>query len=387
MDSDLLRDKLIKNIVFVAFVSVFIILVTGCTSKYSNYSYISEKQSSNNLIEITNINNEIPYEIKYYLGSGLTLVSNGEDGINTRYGCINSKGKLVIPIEYLVVNSFNNDVSLVMDDYNKYKYINTEGNIICEQINGYRILSGTSFINGFATVTTNYSKGNYVIDTTGSVILEPTIQGYEYTIVGNTLFNVFKDTTYINTVDITGAVIESLVNPIYVDKNFNIGFYYDESTDKYGFINTKNYQKLSEPVIEKFTFFEYDTTLCTIDGELLLINSSLDVIENLSLAYDGIDAYKYTGFSESLSTLSYENSARTIIIDNIGTLLADTEFKTIYEFNDGIAVCEKDGKYGYINAVGDVIVAPNYDMATQISNNQGLLQNKGEVFSFVKKAS
>ncbi len=376
--------RLLKSILLSTFYLVFILYITGCSDSYSKYSSVEEKQSAKRFIEITSINNNLGYNLDYYLGSGLTLVNNGYEGTEKRYGCIDSKGNIVIPIEYKIINKFNDNISFVMDLNNECKYINNVGVVICEEINGARIISGTNFDNGYANVTLNYRKGSYIIDENGNVILEPTSKSYNYTIAGNSAFNVFKNDAYVCTVDATGKLIKGLENPFYSDENFNIGFYYDEVLGLYGFINVKNYTKLSEPIIEKFSFFEYDTTLCTINGELLLINSSLDVIENLSLMYTGVDAYYYKGFSEKIATLTFTDSSRTIIINNLGTLVADTDFDFIYDFYDGLAVYEKDGKFGYIRVDGEVILPPEYDIVTGFANGTGFIQSEGYTYKVSK---
>ncbi len=382
------KYKVLKNTIIITFVLFFNLFIVGCTATYSDFIYISEKQSENNSdiqpFDIVSINKNVDYNLEYYLGSGLTLVSIGSNDTEKRFGCIDSKGNIVIPIEYISINKFYNNVSLVMDSFNKYKYINNIGTVICEDINGVQISSGSDFNNGFANLNLNYRTGSYVIDETGVLVLEPTSKGYSYSIVGNSLFNVYQNSIYVHTIDSNGTIIHGLQNPIYANKNFTLGFYYDQDLDKYGFMNTKTFKKLSEPIIEKFTFFEYDTTLCTIDGELLLINSSLDVLENLSLIYEGIDAYNYTGFSESVATLTFLNSTRTIVIDNLGTLIADTDFDIIYDFSDGFAVYEKDNKYGYMSISGEVLITPLYDIVTQISNNTGFLQYQNKIFKITK---
>lgn len=106
------------------------------------------------------------------------------------------------------------------------------------------------------------------------------------------------------------------------------------------------------------------------------------VIANLSKKYPNIDDDKLNEFRDGVTALNFTDGKGSIIIDTKGNTVAKTDCDEIQLFHEGLAVCKKDGTYGYVNAVGNEVLKPIYEMVTNIDNGIGFVSNEGKMYKF-----
>ncbi len=335
--------------------------------------------------DIVLIKENAEYNIIKSLGAGLVLVDNGKEENELRVGCVNYDGELVIPFDYLEIGSLNDNLSLVKDVNGEYKYIDKENNIIIDSINGNKILKGTDFIDGYAVVNLKGVEGTTIIDTHGSELVSSE-ENYIYEYAGNHMFNVLgnDENSFVKVIDSEGNKIEQLENKIYTYTGNNLGYYQDENSGLLGIMNLKDYSKITECVILKGTNFENNTALVTsVENELLIIDPSAEVLENLSVTYAGLNISEVKGFNQGIGILNFDNDKGSTVINNLGKLLLETEYISISEVYENIAVIESvDGKFGYMNVTGEELLETNFDKATDIYEGKGLLSIDDSVYQF-----
>ena len=87
-----------------------------------------------------------------------------------KHGYIDLKGKLVIPMEYLVAASFSDGLACVSLDHKKYGYIDKDGKLVI----GFNFDRLNDFSDGLAEF---YQNGKYgYIDKKGNVVIKPTFE-------------------------------------------------------------------------------------------------------------------------------------------------------------------------------------------------------------------
>lgn len=105
---------------------------------------------------------------------------------------------------------------------------------------------------------------------------------------------------------------------------------------------------------------------------------------NLSKQYKKIDNTRLREFSNGVTALDFTDDTGSIIIDIKGNIVAKTDYDEIGSFSDGIAICKKDGKYGYVDSTGIEILKPVYEWVTNIDNGVGFVLNEGKLYRFTK---
>src|SRR4028119_1357356 len=57
----------------------------------------------------------------------------------------------------------------------------------------------------------------------------------------------------------------------------------------------------------------------------------------------------------------------------------------IHVFSEGLGPVRVNGKWGYIDVTGQMVIKPQFDFATQFKNGLGFVQLNGKSFSIDKK--
>lgn len=368
-----------KKIIILCF-SMFILVVFVVCSKNGTQSASSNIPSSLSIVD----DGDFTIEEKSFISDGMLKITNGEDGKKKRYGYLDTTGKLVIPPIYRATVGFSEGLAFVIDDSGKGYYIDKKGQVAIEQVDGKPISFGDLFKDGYAAVSTKTngkSDGNsYIINLEGEVQFSPDDKGYSYLYIGNELFERRNHTyTEVNeTLDKSGSLIQSLdANLIFPSKNYN-GFY-TKDYEHYGIVDKQGYKKLTEPIYQYINEFVDDFALVVnVNGNVELINSKGNLIIDLSKVYPNIknDDYQNT-FSDGVVALNFKDDKGSIIIDTKGNVIGETNYDLIGTFEEGVAVCKKDGKFGYVGKKGNELLEPIYDYVTNYSSGVGFVR-KGE---------
>lgn len=361
------------KITLVSLIILSSIIMSSCTSIDKN----NRKNASAYFIEKVDTKNFV-IEDSAYINDGMLLVTNGEEGNKKRYGYIDVSGKLKISPVYRGTVSFSNGLAFVSDDSGKGYYIDKEGKIVIDHVDGKSIV-GDIFKDGYAR-----ARMGYIINTKGEVQLSPGKARYDYHNLGNGFFKRLIAPNYLkfNIVDVTGKVIFSNGADLILPSKDGNGFYtYDYQV--YGVLSNNEFQKPLYKFIYKFA--DNRALVVDLNGMVKLINSGGKVLVNFSSIYPNIDNNIQNIFSDGVAALNFKDSKNAIIIDTKGNVVKETDFSFIRSFENGVAVGMKNGKYGYVDTSGNAILEPIYDVATNYSDGVGFVKKGKQWYRFVYK--
>lgn len=325
-----------------------------------------------------------------YLSCGALAVSNGKSGDEERFGHINTKGESVVPLKYKTSYFFSEDLAPVYSLENGVQrccYIDQTGTEIITNVNSRNITVGGIFIDGYSIVSVEGIEGNYVIDKSGNVCLAPTDEKYYYKNLGGGFFERYSTSNLSNpqgVVNSNGTLKYSGNNMLIMPSNSYNGFYTSDYNE-YGIFDNKNYKEISEPVFASITQF--------IGGVAIVVdkNSTVKIIEpngeclvDLSKQYKNIDTTKLHEFSNGVTSLNFDNGIDSIIIDINGNTVTKTDYDEIDLFYNNVAICKKDGKYGYVDSKGTEILKPIYEFVTNFDNGVGFVKKNGKQYRFAQ---
>lgn len=261
-----------------------------------------------------------------------------------KVGLVNSKGQAIINSEYKNImtlkEGYKNEY-IIVDNNNKYGVISTSGTIILEpKYDSIKYLSSSEI---YAVKENNKQK---VINKDGTVLLE----GYDdYIHVKGENITVKKDGKY----GIVKQNKEVVIKTEYEDLQYAFSIYYiAKKNGKYGVINLNN-----EEVIK----CEYNNISYIEECGILLADKS----DTETVVFDNNLAQKFTGIVSKIDIqkgyfVGYVNGEYKYYNfkfeekKSSDLLTANTLF-----------LSKKDGKYGYVNKSGEVIVDYIYEDAKE----------------------
>ncbi len=311
-----------------------------------------------------------------------------------KYGMIDFEGKELLPCEYSQIKALDgttNNFIVKKDD--KVGLVNEKGQIIIKtEYKNIRTLK-EGYKEQYIIINQDNNYG--IISTNGTVVIEPTYQEIKY-LGSSTIFGIKQDDTwklfdtqenkvlidsgYEDFVEVRSDNIvvkkdgkygivtkanEVKIEPQYEDLKYAFSIYYIAKKDgKYGIINLENetvkeFEYKNMIYIENGGFIEADKT----DTETVILDNNLGqkisgiVSEiNTDIGYIKVftnDEYKYYNFKLE------EKKSSDVLTSN-----------TLF-------LSKKDGKYGYVDKSGNVVVDYIYDDGTEQNSNG---------FAAVKKA-
>jgi len=160
--------------------------------------------------------------------------------------------------------------------------------------------------------------------------------------------------------------INEWTNEVY---GFKYGMVRTKFADKVGALNTNG--KLSVPAIyKKLSDFYGNYAIGTIGKSYYVVKNNGDQI---TLKFEKIKDFKH--FSEGFATIKIGKLWG--VIDTLGQLVIEPQFKSIGYFSGGIAWAKNSKeKLGYINNQGDWIIEPHYDVGMDYDKTSGLARVK-----------
>jgi len=331
---------------------------------------------------------------------------------------INSEGK-TISEWYYSIGAFKDGMALVsadlnLDYYNEYGYINEAGKLVIDIQYAY----ADDFSNGFARIgipNQDYSYNYGLIDKTGEYVIEPSYSDLRsfsegYAVVGNTENYISK----YGMIDEKGKLVIDYKYDYLGDLHDGLAYVYkynsDDYTYKYGFINKKGklvidykFDYVSDfseglAVVSKVSAnnnYDYDYeysyedeysynnyTYGFIDKKgKLVVDYQYDYASNFSDGMAVVGKYidgvlKYAYIDKTGKITSDWSDILYSFVDGYSIKLVDKQFvlidknmnqvenkdklkeilvKNLY-FSEGMALVLKDGKYGFVNQDGKVVI-------------------------------
>ena len=337
---------------------------------YDKVEVIYNKDKSNNL---------------WYEKNVLKVQKNG------KYGLINYEGKNILPCEYDSIYAVEGVTSVFVTIKDaKQGLCDNVGNIIIE--------------NEFADIkplTTKYENGFIVKNSEGKygVIKYNTVQVFETKF--DDIKSIYANSMYVVKIEDKWKVInedeEIILDNEFTDIKFinsdNIIYVKD---GKYGVVNTKGEEKLPAE-FEELKYAFVNTFIAKKDGKFGIINGANE--EKVAFIYNNINYVEQAdilvaskdNFEADLLNRTLEVKASGIVSEintnkNYIKLRVNDDYK-YYNFKleekeskdiltgNTLFLSKKDGKYGYVNNKGIVVVDYIYDDAKE-QNNYGYISVK-----------
>jgi WG containing repeat len=364
--------------------------------------YDEKNQPVFTIIDSTGATQKVPSNVKSLIdrnfNEGVVIVSDGED----KMGIMDTKGKLVVPMEYSRITGFSDGLTSVSKD-GKWGYMDKNGKVVIP----LKYNDATPFENGLAIVI--LEDKSYLIDKAGKVLnKEPfhaaqTFKGgaiaqsnnekwalvdktgklvtaYKYAKFGSeyafeegrVLTYSFDDKTY----GLIGFDGKELTQPLYTIGLFNPTCNCAGVSDgkKIGYMDSKG--KIIVPI-------EYDGNINFTTGEGLLIVAQTKAdytYEKFFFDKSGkrIGDKKYDeigNFSEGLAAVRKDDLWG--FIDKTGKEVVPLKYSNVLDFSEGLAAVELNKKTGFIDAQGKEIIPFQFDNAASFVGGLVILK-KGE---------
>ncbi len=364
------------------------------------------------LINTTN-GTVIPLEcrLEYEISEGLIEASRSIDKPDSflpdyKYGFVDTTGKIVVPLVYDSVQPFSEGLAAVTIGSNTF-FIDTAGRTVLDLGTTYQHVE--SFSEGLAVVSDqNYKHG--AIDRTGQLVIPMEYDRMEnfshgLSAVGkqngtDAYGNPFYAEGFINR---TGTVAIPLdygraysfsdgLAVVGVHSGYEMDDYSGEyvQTHKYGFIDTTG--KVVIPMIYdsvSFNWTDYNKAFndgaaaVAKDGKLGLIDRAGNIV--VPLRYDcstnAYDAY----FSNNVIAFYEGNreTGRSYLMDSRGNFAVPPEYEFKWRspkygepgaFFDDVAAVGKNGKWGYMDRSGKLLLPLEYDEVSYASKGIGVVR-------------
>lgn len=307
-----------------------------------------------------------------------------------KYGLINLDGTEILPCEYDSISTLKGiKNSLIVKKDGKVGLVNTDGSIIVP-VEYIDITAVTQdYQNGFIVKNADNKYG--IINSNGQIALEVKYDGIK-NIRDNNMYIVKLDGKWKVLVDDGTVYLEGKVNNAISMNNGNVVI---KEKNNCGILNVYTDTKI-ELVYEELTYLFEDKYIAKKDGKYGVINTNNEVI--VELKYSNIEYNKTTDYLKAKKTDgTYDYITRDftvklsageekvlngfISIDIQGETkyynykLEEKSNKEVYTTNT-LFVSKQNGKYGFVNKDGKVVVEHIYDEVTE-QNDYG--------FSSVKK--
>jgi len=261
-----------------------------------------------------------------------------------KVGLVNAKGQSIIKVVYndiKVLEEGSKSEYIIVDETGKMGVISTSGTIILEP--------------KYDEVKYVYSTENYAVKEEDewklvNKLAETVLEGYD------DFLHVKGDNVIVEDSDKYGLVTlagEEKIKAEYEEFKYAFSIYYIAKKDgKYGIINVNN---------ETIVPFEYISMDYIAEGGFIIA----DVSDTETAIFDSNLAKKLTGIFEEINT--DKGYIRAYIDENYKYYNFKFEEKSSSDIlsNNTIYLSKKDGKFGFVDKAGQVVVDYIYDDATE----------------------
>lgn len=239
---------------------------------------------------------------------GLAAIRQKDEWGDYKWGCIDKKGRVIVPFQYDYMGDFSDGLAVVRKD-EKYGFVDKTGKEVIPVKYSY----AESFDKGIALVAEYDEWGDYkwgCIDKNG------------------------KNVSY---------------------KNDSLSIKHKEDSNKCGFVDFNGNLVIPYEYDEACNFIE-DLAAVKKDDKWGFIDKKGNVI--VRFIYDEVDS-----FSEGLAAVKKDD--KWGYIDKTGKVVIPIKYDYLYNFSEGLAAVLKDGKYGFIDKQDKLIVPCEFDIVQQ----------------------
>ena len=297
-------------------------------------------------------------------------------------GLVNEKGQTIIQTQYkeiLTLKEKYDNEYIIVNENNQYGIISTSGIVLIEPI--YEAVKYVNASDSFAVKEEGVWK-LYNVESKSFIIED----GYDDIIEAkNGNITVVKNGKY----GIINSNKEEKIAPQYDDLKYAFSIYYiAKKDDKYGIINLENeeikpFEYLNMYYVEEASFIQADkseTETVIFDNNLGQKVSGIISDVNIDKGYVKVyenNEYKYYNFKFEEKKASEVLTANTLYlskkdgkygyIDKDGRIIIDYIYDDATEQNScGFAAIKKDGLWGSINAIGAISKEPTINLDNSI---------------------
>lgn len=295
-----------------------------------------------------------------------------------KYGLVNAEGKEIVSTQYADIQGLDKDNTsnfIVMNDAGKYGIVNNNNEMVPTN---------------YEQIKNIYSNNYYVVQKDGNEILVKK-DGTEITLNGvDEIIEILKNEEGIiftqgENYGVMNLASEVTIEPAYQDlKEAKTGLFIAKQNDKYGIIDSQKAEKLGF-IYQNIDYYEKADLYVSEDESFN--NSIID--NNFEVRQTGIlvdideekgyfelrqnDEYIYYNFNFETKKDSEIFTNRTLFlsrkdgkfgfVDKDGNVVVDYIYDDATEQNSyGYAGIKKDGKWGSINEKGSIIQEPTYNL-------------------------
>ncbi len=298
-----------------------------------------------------------------------------------KYGLINFEGKEVLPCDYDEITALKGVTNnLLVKKDGKVGLVNEKGQtIVNTEYKDIKTLK-EGYKNEYMIVNDNNQYG--IISTTGTVIIEPKYEDVKY--LNNSEMFAIKDAGVWKLINKDNQIlIDGGYDNIIEAKGENVVV---EKGGKYGVVTTKNEEKIPVEYEQiKYTFSIY--YIAKTGGKYGIINLNNEQVKDFN--YINMDYVEKGDFIQAdvsdTETVIFDNNLSEKINGIVSEINQEKGYIKVYTNNEykyynfkfeekkssdiltsnNLFLSKKDGKYGYVNKEGKVIVDYIYEDGTE----------------------
>ena len=298
-----------------------------------------------------------------------------------KYGLINFEGKEVLPCDYDEITALKGVTNnLLVKKDGKVGLVNEKGQtIVNTEYKDIKTLK-EGYKNEYIIVNDNNQYG--IISTTGTVIIEPKYEDVKY--LNNSEMFAIKDAGVWKLINKDNQIlIDGGYDNIIEAKGENVVV---EKGGKYGVVTTKNEEKIPVEYEQiKYTFSIY--YIAKTGGKYGIINLNNEKVKDFN--YINMDYVEKGDFIQAdvsdTETVIFDNNLSEKISGIVSEINQEKGYIKVYTNNEykyynfkfeekkssdiltsnNLFLSKKDGKYGYVNKEGKVIVDYIYEDGTE----------------------
>lgn len=305
------------------------------------------------------------------------------------WGYFDKNGTMIIDAKYKKCYKFSDNGLAPIYESKKFSFINTSGQQITTQLQGFSLIEGFMGIGGLQGYNDGLiavmidkkwgfldSEGNIAIQLKydkvssfnnsaaiariGDVFFVINIVGEERKVEVSNLVdvkNIKEGLAPFTTSDKKSGFIDTN-GKIAIPANFvNVGYFSDgvawakSTNEKVGFIDIKG-DWVIEPQFDVAKNFDPVSGLARIksDGIWMYVSKTGEKIN--------VDTETYGDFSEGLA--KGKKDGKTGYFDNMGTWVIAPEYNGGRDFKNGFAAVKQGNKWGFINKTGEWVISPQF---------------------------